>query len=105
MTRRILPITLLLAACSSTPTVATTTAPPPPETTVTATADPYQTYLSLPGADPTISAEDAQTRALLGCKLTFAPNTVDAALQQAYAGLIEEWRKQGWCGAVTVTKE
>lgn len=101
MTRRLLPATLLLASCTSTPTVAATTTPPPPPettTTVTTTTDPYQTYLALPGADTTISAEDAQLRALLGCKLSFAPGTVDAALREAYAPLIEDWRKQGMCG-------
>lgn len=98
MTRRLLPLTLLLAACSSTPTMATTTAPPPETTASTTVADPYDVYLTLPGADTTLSREDAQLRALLGCKLSFAPGTVDAALRDAYAGLIEEWRKQGLCG-------
>lgn len=95
---------LTLGACSnSTPTEA----PPAPSTTVAAAAaasstvaqDPYQAYLAIAPADaPELTPDDAQTRALLGCSTTWAPGTVDAALQQAYAPLIEQWRNQGLCG-------
>lgn len=105
MTRRYLPTLLALAltACSSDSTVTTTTAPPAPSNTGATvddapTADPYQVYLTLPGADTSISAEDAQLRAMLGCRLTYAPGTVDHAIQEAYAGLVEQWRTQGLCG-------
>lgn len=64
-------------------------------------ADPYDAYLQLaagiPDA-PDISRDDAQARAMLGCGSTWAPDTVDAALQEAYAALIEEWASQGLCG-------
>ena len=54
-------------------------------------------YLTLPGADPGISREDAQLRAMLGCRLAVAPGTVDGALREAYAPLIEHWTRQGLC--------
>lgn len=65
------------------------------------TGDPYDAYLTL-AADipdaPEISRDDAQARALLGCGSDWAPGTVDAALQEAYAVLIEGWTAQGMCG-------
>lgn len=57
-----------------------------------AAVDPYDTYQQLIAdndIDPIdISPEDAQTRALLGCGTEWAPDTVDWALQQAYADVI-----------------
>jgi hypothetical protein len=48
--------------------------------------DPYEVYLAN-NPDPSIvlSREDAQTRALLGCKIKWAPGTIDAVLQDAYS--------------------
>lgn len=78
------------AATGATPAAAPVSAPP---------ADPYQVYLTLAPADaPELTADDAQTRAMLGCGTAWAPGTVDAALQQAYAALIEQWKQQGICG-------
>ncbi len=63
-------------------------------------ADPYQVYLTLAPADaPELTPDDAQARAMLGCGTAWAPGTVDAALQQAYAQLIEQWKKQGFCAS------
>ena len=51
-------------------------------------ADPYLVYLKHnPRADLVLSREDAQTRALLGCKTQWAPGTVDAVLHDAYGSL------------------
>jgi len=53
------------------------TSDPPP--------DPYQVYLEhAPAGEPTLSRDDAQTRALLGCGEEWAPDTVDAILADAY---------------------
>jgi hypothetical protein len=50
-----------------------------------ASADPYDTYLdNAPAGEPTLSREDAQTRALLGCGQRWAAGTVDAVLADAY---------------------
>lgn len=47
--------------------------------------DPYEVYLDIAPSDaPSLSREDAQARALLGCGQSWAPGTVDAALQEAY---------------------
>jgi len=47
--------------------------------------DPYEVYLEhAPTGEPTLSREDAQTRALLGCGQSWAPGTIDAALAEAY---------------------
>lgn len=99
---------VLIAGCGDTtpaPTVTVTeAATPAPAVTVTATvtatpapaetsttADPYETYLANnPEPDHVISRDDAQTRAYLGCGQTFAPGTVDAVLQEAYAGICPE---------------
>ncbi len=97
---------LTLGACSSSTPTAT---PPPPSSAAPAASspttqaapvtDPYQAYLALAPADaPELSPDDAQARAMLGCGTTWAPGTVDAALQQAYAPLIEQWKTQGICG-------
>ncbi len=108
-TTTILAIALLtLGACSSSTPTAT---PPPPSSSSAAPApntpttqappvtDPYQAYLALAPADaPQLTPDDAQARAMLGCGTTWAPGTVDAALQQAYAPLIEQWKTQGICG-------
>jgi hypothetical protein len=52
----------------------------------TPTVDPYETYLAhIPKGEPTLSREDASTRALLGCDRTWPPGTTDAVLHQAYA--------------------
>ncbi len=96
---------ITLGACSSSTPAET---PPPPSTTAAAApaststtaaqADPYQAYLAIAPADaPALTPDDAQTRAMLGCGTTWAPGTVDAALQQAYAPLIEQWKAQGIC--------
>lgn len=47
--------------------------------------DPYQVYLkNNPNPKLVLSREDAQTRAILGCGTTFAPDTVDRVLADAY---------------------
>ena len=96
----------LLAACASAPAAAPppTTAPGQATTAVTeatpsSVQDPYELYLArLPADVEAISREDAQLRAMIGCHMAaFAPGTVDAILQEAYAPLIEGWRQQGLC--------
>ncbi len=59
--------------------------------------DPYERYLELAPEDAEVdlSREDAQARAILGACSEWAPGTVDAALQEAYADLIEEQKDQG----------
>lgn len=48
-------------------------------------SDPYEVYLeNAPSGEPTLSREDAQLRATLGCGMEFAPGTVDAILREAY---------------------
>lgn len=56
--------------------------------------DPYEVYLASAPERPAdwegewpLSREDAQARALLGCGQRWAPGTIDAALQAAYADL------------------
>lgn len=50
--------------------------------------DPYDTYLANnPDPSHVISREDAQTRALLGCKTQWAPGTIDYVLHEAYKKL------------------
>lgn len=62
--------------------------------------DPYEVYLAnAPGDAPDLSRDAAQLRAMLGCGTSWAPGTVDAVLQEAYASLVEEWRAQGVCDA------
>lgn len=52
--------------------------------------DPCEVSLEIaPDDAPELSREDAQTRALLGCEMEFAPGTVDDALAEAYAELCE----------------
>lgn len=52
------------------------------------TTDPYSVYLqNAPKTEPTLSREDAQTRARLGCGQNWAPGTVDAILADAYKDL------------------
>lgn len=87
---------LLLVACSSSPATPPATTPVATVATVAVT-DPYEVYLTLPGADPGLSRDDAQLRALLGCGKPFAPGTTDAALAEAYGPLVEEWKRQGMC--------
>lgn len=80
-------LALLLVACEDGGggSAATTS-----ETTSTTTAaqsekDPYNTYLRLKPADEdTLSREDAQARAYLGCDQEWAPGTTDRALADAY---------------------
>ena len=98
-------LALILSACASGSTVTTDTTPPTAtagaDTTATTAGDvdPYETFLALAPPDaPAITRDDAQLRAMLGCGNTFAPGTTDAALQEAYAALIEGWRQQGMCG-------
>ena len=43
------------------------------------------------------TAELAQLRAMLGCGKAWAPGTVDGALAEAYAPLVEQWKQQGMC--------
>lgn len=81
---------VLMTGCSDDQTGPT---PAPPSTSTSAaassatpTVDPYDTYLkSIPKGEPTLSREDASTRALLGCGKAWPPGTTDAVLQQAYA--------------------
>ena len=48
-------------------------------------SDPYAVYLATnPSPKLVLSREDAQTRAYLGCGVTFAAGTIDAALAAAY---------------------
>lgn len=57
-----------------------------PASSATPTVDPYTTYLThIPKGEPTLSREDASTRALLGCDRTWPPGTTDAVLHEAYA--------------------
>lgn len=66
--------------------------------------DPYEVYLRLvdelgiTDAPNNLTRDDAQLRALLGCGTAWAPGTVDAALAQAYAPFIEQWKTEGSCG-------
>ena len=76
----------LLVGCSSEdePTTPTST----PSQAPAETADPYDAYLeNAPEGEPVLTPEDAQTRALLGCGMEWAPGTVDAVLAEAYADL------------------
>lgn len=85
---------VLAAACSSSskplsaPSAtqpATATSTTRSTTTTTSSSDPYATYLKEnPDPELILSREDAQTRALLGCKMKWAPGTIDAVLQSAY---------------------
>ncbi len=55
-------------------------------------SDPYEVYKAVADQHPDwveLSREDAQTRAILGCGFSWAPNTQDAALQEAYAHLCD----------------
>ncbi len=53
--------------------------------------DPYAVYLrNAPAGEKVISREDAQTRALLGCNMKWAPGTVDAVLADAYRDLCKK---------------
>jgi hypothetical protein len=85
-TAALLLIGAALTACSgddSGGTVATTTSEK--AASVTTTQDPYETYLRLkPPGEETLSREDAQTRAYLGCNNQWAPGTTDRALADAY---------------------
>ena len=87
-------IVVLLAGCSddqSGPTPGTvnqssTSTSSAPASSVTPTVDPYEVYLAhIPKGEPTLSREDASTRALLGCERTWPPGTTDAVLHEAYA--------------------
>jgi hypothetical protein len=50
--------------------------------------DPYDTYIAnAPKTEPTLSREDAQARARLGCGQDWAPGTIDAILADAYKDL------------------
>lgn len=54
----------------------------------TPTVDPYNVYMANnPDPSSVLSREDAQARALLGCKMKWAPGTVDYVLHEAYEGL------------------
>lgn len=65
---------------------ATSSSAPSPASSATPTADPYDVYLAhIPKGEPTLSREDASTRALLGCGKTWPPGTTDAVLAEAYA--------------------
>lgn len=94
-----LTLTLTLLGCSGSEpepvaqaTSAPTTAAPAP-TAATPTEDPYEVYKRLaPKGQPTLSRQDAQTRALLGCGTKWAPGTVDAALAEAYKDLCTSTR-------------
>lgn len=78
---------LLIAGCSSNDgpvpgAVNSSTAPASSAPTV----DPYDVYLKhIPKGEPTLSRDDAATRAQLGCGKTWPPGTTDAVLQEAYA--------------------
>jgi hypothetical protein len=50
-----------------------------------AKGDPYAAYLAR-NPDPSIvlTREEAQGRALLGCRMKWAPGTIDALLQDLY---------------------
>lgn len=87
-------VVLVVAGCSDDQTgptpgavnQSTASASSAPSSSATPTVDPYEVYLAnAPKGEPTLSREDASTRALLGCKDTWPPGTVDAVLQQAYA--------------------
>ncbi|MCN0153207.1 hypothetical protein [Salinispora arenicola] len=70
------------------PTSSTSQVPAPEPSAEPAPADPYEVYLDLAPVDAvSLSREDAQARAMLGCGQTWAPGTVDAALAEAYAEL------------------
>lgn len=63
-------------------------APPSTPAPSTSAPDPYAVWLAnAPAGAPHLSREDAQTRAFLGCGVTFAPGTVDAILADAYKGI------------------
>lgn len=65
-----------------------------------AEGDPYHVFLSLApvGGAVGMTADDASARALLGCGTTWPPGSVDAALAEAYATFIEDWKADGLCG-------
>ncbi|MDX3006750.1 hypothetical protein PWY87_34100 [Kribbella solani] len=75
---------VLVAGCSSDNDPA-----PGPATSVSSsspTADPYDVYLKkIPKGEPTLSREDAATRAYLGCGKKWPPGTTDAVLAEVYA--------------------
>lgn len=78
---------LLVAGCSSkseSPTPGAVNSSTPASSTPT--VDPYDVYLKhIPKGEPTLSRDDAATRAQLGCGKTWPPGTTDAVLAQAYA--------------------
>ncbi|WP_309225192.1 hypothetical protein [Salinispora sp. H7-4] len=80
--------TALYLNSEDTPTSSPSQAPAASAEPAADTVDPYEVYLDLaPSGEPTLSREDAQTRAYLGCGQPWAPGTVDAALAEAYAEL------------------
>lgn len=63
----------------------------PARDTVEVAADPYERYLELAPPDaPDLTRDDALARAMLGCGTEWPPGTTDAALQEAYAEVIEQ---------------
>lgn len=91
----------LAGEIATTTTTAATTTVKPGASTMTE-ADPYDLYLALVKEwklTPTLSRDDAQARALLGCfQPNPAPKTTDAALAWAYAAQVTVMKAKGMCG-------
>lgn len=113
--KRLIILVLVLAACggeagsSTGATAPTVTNAPSPTTTMVETStslptastttaevyDPFEEWERLggpglwesEGLEGTLSREDAQARALLGCGQEWAPGTIDALLAEAYRQL------------------
>jgi hypothetical protein len=91
-------LVLLVVGCSSSaPT------PAPTITAVSRPQDPYVEFLSRAktlGIDvpADLDATSAQARALLGCGTTWAPNTLDRLLADAYATQVAQAKAAGHCG-------
>jgi ABC-type amino acid transport substrate-binding protein len=78
--------TVTIEADAMPATRVTVTATPAPEVAeIAEPVDPYEIYLEQnPDPDLILSAEDANTRAFLGCGTAWGEGTVDALLQEAY---------------------
>jgi hypothetical protein len=91
-------LTVAALGCSTVADDAATSAPTSAEPVAW---DPYAAYLASAPADaPPLTPDEAQGRALLGCGVSWAPGTVDAALSVAYKVLCDNYditgQHPGW---------
>lgn len=81
-------LVILLTGCTATtPTPSYEPAYRPPSSPLERPTDPYVAYQEAERANPdwpSLTRDDAQLRAFLGCDRSFAPGTQDAVLQELY---------------------